>query len=282
MKSEASKRLNRTLKSFESRIKKDQQYLALVENITTLGMREPNITYFITKERTGSYDFIIEYNKEERLYYGVPVTITTEIDDIESTEGAFYSNGIIATYWHVFPVFERVEEIDLLKWPEEIEGIGALGDQEAIQINRESITVPDFIRSFEENSLKGSSCENLALPAHLLGQIARSGIEMVGKGKIELTVTGEFGLNSLSIKKSKGRCTRYIDILEKGENIVVYPKKINIEVHGEEKDFLPGFTWSKFFESSEDMVMGLLLAKYGIVTISDMIQGMLEIYYDIR
>ena len=282
MKSEASKRLNRTLKSFESRIKKDKQYLALVENITTLGMREPNITYFITKERTGSYDFIIEYNKEERLYYGVPVTITTEIDDIESTEGAFYSNGIIATYRHVFPVFERVEEIDLLKWPEEIEGIGALGDQEAIQINRESITVPDFIRSFEENSLKGSSCENLALPAHLLGQIARSGIEMVGKGKIELTVTGEFGLNSLSIKKSKGRCTRYIDILEKGENIVVYPKKINIEVHGEEKDFLPGFTWSKFFESSEDMVMGLLLAKYGIVTISDMIQGMLEIYYDIR
>ena len=276
--------LIKIIKKLKLKVEKSEAYVSQDNENATFKIEKPPILFIVEKDVMGPYNFIVEYNAKEKIIYGVPVKLLTAIEDLKGIPGVFYMDGVLATHLTEYIVIDKVDNIDFTNWPIPLEGIShfILDDENLINISGDEITIPNHILSIFENALDNCRCKILNIPTQLLPQIARSGIILEDDYVVKIQITGDFGLNWPTIKSYKGRCTKYVDILEKGENIIVYPKKLTIEVRNEEREYLPGYNWSHFFESKEDMIMGLLLARYNIVTISGMVQGMLDIYYKVR
>lgn len=219
------------------------------------------ITYIIDGRSIASeWDYVnVLYDDEQDILYGRPVKMWQEM------------KSDIPVYWLYQDEIEKgiadtpKDTAELCKW------VNGLGRDTFTGITFERLELPRFIKDLERNSMNQCFCNGeIILPTHLLTRIISSGLTVGGECAMELIGTGGFGKN----QNVHEGYTEYPDLLKQNENLMVYSDKLMIDGN----PFINGFQWDKFYNSSEEMAISLLLAKFRVFINSDVTMAILDLY----
>lgn len=221
------------------------------------------ITYVIDGKYIASeWDYIdVYYDKQRDILFGRPVKLSSEIK----------KNLLDSVYWiftdevekHIIDVPSSMDT--LCKW------MNGLRRESFLEIDFEKLEVPRFIKELEKGCLKRCTCEkSIILPTHLLKQLIPSGMIISTDCTMHLIGTGNFG----ECPNENSEYIEYPDLLSVNETFKVYSDKLVVN-----NDLLiGGFEWDKFYNSIEEMVVSLLLAKFRVFINSDVTMAILDIY----
>ena len=292
----------RRYEAIKSMLQDNEYYKIRETDSNTLGMHA-DILYIVTHKITGEYDYIIRYDKDKKIFYGKPIELMKEffeqIDSIvqDPMNEACYREGFLATSLQNITIYREIAKPDLSKFSWYIEGIM----KGTVPRYLKEIVIPKHIKYFEQDSLKGVSCKKLVIPANILERLPISGFDFdPTKTNIELSNRKGWTIPYERVHKGDTyiRAWRYNHILDEDIDIIVYPTKIIIvksdksdtnntsrrreEEEPEGVNLVTGFKFSKLYKSHEYLIMSMLLAYYGIVTISDVEASLIDIYKEKR
>lgn len=237
------------------------------------------ITIVLKQCIKSKYDYIALY--KDKILYGRPISLNMTADDLSK-----FGNGGITVVQDGILV-TRAEDINkyIVKVDVDFNLLcpffnGLLED--SITGNYKEIILPTFIKDLQSGSMRGCRCsESIKIPTHLLIQTAKSGLFIEDGCQPTLIRTGSFGLNYLTKETIGKGIYKYNNVLEMGRGIVVYPEKLRIaEERGNEYDYISGFNYKNFFSSPDELIISLLLFKYKIVCVSDVVAALYDIYYE--
>lgn len=236
-------------------------YIEMLER--SIGLNEALLCIFIFKEYIGGeYDYInIRYDDKKKILYGKPCIIKMNKKQRGENLGLLFTVGE--------PELKKVD-ISAQKLHEWFDG---LGDGCFINRSFKRLTIPTFIKDCEPDSFKGCVCEkNITIPTHLIYKLCRTNIKVGNDCKINLVGTGDYGVQF----KTSTYPIVIPDLLKKGENLLVYKDKLELDGNL----FIDGFRYKKFYNNVNEFIICLLLAKYGVFCNSDVTAAVLDLYDD--
>lgn len=201
----------------------------------------------------GECDYI-NVNISDGILYGKPCLVDIDRSDLEV--------GL-----HYLPVTPNdITLVDIQNLHEWFDG---LQTESFIDIEYRDLNIPSFIKDLKINSFKGCKCRHhLSLPTHLIKCIMASGLRT--DGNIDLIGTGSFG----SLGKDCGEYIEYKNFFNIDKHLEVYKNSLAVN----NKVFLEDFVWNKFYNSIEEMVVCLILAKMKVFINSDVTLAIWDFY----
>lgn len=274
-------------------MKKYRSRKALIEDIEALKNSDVyaralllnyNISIIVFKESIKSdCDYIdVYYDANTKILSGRPVNLLSKFKKEQQKE----DEGVFASIEDLTPYISkrRVPLDHLHHWFE------GLVKESYVSEKFESLQVPNFIKRLEPGSFKYCKCKSkLLIPTHLIIQLTRAGLVVEEDCQVRLSRTGDFGLNDfvkrVYFKSDSEKLTvDYIDyqsMFKVDEYIRVYADRLAVIRNNKEIKFINNFIYKKFYNSADELIICLLLAKYNIIVTTDVTLGLIDIYNDI-